>query len=50
MMQQGIDMLMVNSAVKVGSQGSKSIDWSSYPQDANESQASLGKPTFNEGF
>ena len=30
MMQQGIDMLMVNSAVKVGSQGSKAIDWNSY--------------------
>ena len=51
MLSQGIDMLMVNSAVKVGSQGSKPINWDSFAKDPNEAQASLGtKLTFDDGF
>jgi len=47
MMSQGIDMLMVNSAVKVGSQGSKPIEWNNFAQTQEDSNT---KPTFDEGF
>ncbi len=59
MRQQGIDMLLVNSAVKVGSEGSKSIDWGAYRQDgdpANEDNFNGDianqdwKPSFEKGF
>lgn len=60
MKEQDIDMLLVNSAVKVGSQGSKSIEWSKYREDTdptNENNFSdqgldgmQWKPTFQEAF
>lgn len=37
MKEQKIDMLLVNSAVKVGSQGSKPINWSEFRQDEDPS-------------
>ena len=37
---QNVDMIMINSAVKVGSQGSTDIIWEDYDQD--------GKPDFND--
>lgn len=45
MMEQGIDMLMMSSAVKVGGQGSKSIDWNAYSQEEGD-----GKPEFSTSF
>ena len=60
MKEQGIDMLLVNSAVKVGSQGSKPINWSEFREDSNEQNANnffedgmnglSWKPTFKESF
>lgn len=47
MKSQGIDMLMVNSAVKVGSQGSKPIEWNTYAQNQEEYST---KPSFDESF
>ena len=35
MQEQGIDMLLVKSAVKVGGEGAKDIIWSDYRQDAD---------------
>lgn len=35
MRQQGIDVLKVNSAIKVGSQGSKPVTWNDYRQNAD---------------
>ena len=35
MQEQGIDMLLVKSAVKVGGEGAKDIVWSDYRQDAD---------------
>lgn len=37
MKRQGIDMLMVKSAVKVGGQYSKPVNWDDYAQDGDES-------------
>ena len=45
MMEQGIDMLMMSSAVKVGGQGSKAIDWNAYSQKEGD-----GKPEFSTTF
>lgn len=59
MKQQGVDMLLINSAVKVGSQESKPIVWSDYREDedpANENnfKGDIGqqdwKPVFQESF
>jgi hypothetical protein len=60
MKEQGIDMLLINSAVKVGSQGSKPINWSEFREDSNEQNANnffedginglSWKPTFKESF
>lgn len=59
MKQQGIDMLMVKSAVKVGGQYSKPINWDDYMQDGDESNPinHVGnninnplKPAFDESF
>ena len=59
MKRQGIDMLMVKSAVKVGGQYSKPINWDDYAQDGDESNPlnHVGgninnplKPTFDESF
>ena len=45
MKQQGIDMLMVDSAVKLGGQGSKDINWDSYSQKEGD-----GKQVFSDSF
>ena len=37
MMQQGVDMLMVDSAVKLGGQYSKPLDWDGFMQSGDES-------------
>ena len=58
MKEQKIDMLLVNSAVKVGSQGSKPINWSDYREDDNkfnpnnyvDGKFNKSKPTFSEAF
>lgn len=60
MKEQGIDMLLINSAVKVGSQGSKPIVWSEFREDDNvENENNFTdrgidgmswKPTFKESF
>ena len=59
MKQQGIDVLAVNSAVKVGSQGSKDVKWSDFREDndpTNENNfiGDIGqqnwKPVFEESF
>ena len=60
MRQQGIDVLAVNSAVKLGSQGSKPVNWSDYRIDndpTNEDNfvnGDLGsqnwKPVFEDSF
>lgn len=59
MYQQGIDMLLFDSAVKVGGQGSKPVIWDNFRQTADESDPqnhidgdinSPLKPTFDEGF
>lgn len=60
MKEQGIDMLLINSAVKVGSQGSKPINWSEFREDSDEQNANnffedgmnglSWKPTFKESF
>ena len=59
MKEQEIDMLMVDSAVKVGSQGSKDINWDSFMHSSDESDPTnhIGndinnplKPTFDESF
>lgn len=60
MKEQGVDMLLVNSAVKVGSQGSKPINWSDFREDTNEQNpnnfyedaenGTSWKPTFKESF
>jgi len=60
MKEQGIDMLLINSAVKVGSQGSKPINWSEYREDSNPENANnffedaengtSWKPVFKEAF
>ena len=60
MKKQGIDMLLVNSAVKVGSEGSKSIDWSDFRENDDEQNennffednenGTSWKPTFEEAF
>ena len=60
MKEQGIDMLLVNSAVKVGSQGSKPINWAEFREDDNAENENnfvdngidgmSWKPTFKEAF
>lgn len=59
MNEQGIDMLLVDSAVKVGSQGSRNINWDSYRQseDENDPVNHVGedinaplKPIFEDSF
>ena len=60
MKEQGIDMLLINSAVKVGSQGSKPIVWSEFREDDNAENANnfsdqgidgwSWKPTFKDSF
>lgn len=45
MKDQGIDMLMIDSAVKLGGQGSKSINWGSYSQQEGDD-----KPIFKDSF
>lgn len=59
MYQQGIDMLLFDSAVKVGGQGSVPVIWDNFRQTADESDPqnhingdinSPLKPTFDEGF
>lgn len=45
MKQQGIDMLFMDSAVKVGGQGSKAINWDNYSTKEGD-----GKPEFSEAF
>lgn len=59
MKEQNIDMLLVNSAVKVGSEGSKPITWSDYRQDGDPSNESNfngdianqdWKPMFKDAF
>lgn len=45
LIEQGIDMLLMDSAVKLGGQGSKAIDWQAYSQ--NEAD---GKPEFSKTF
>lgn len=42
MKQQGVDMLLIHSAVKVGSQGAQDINWDDWSQSEND-----GKPQFN---
>lgn len=59
MKEQGIDMLLVNSAVKVGSEGSKPINWNDYrqtddPSDENNFNGDISnqdwKPMFKDAF
>ena len=60
MKKQGIDMLLINSAVKVGSEGSKAINWSEFRENDDErnennffednENGTSWKPTFDEGF
>lgn len=59
MRQQGIDMLLVNSAVKVGSEGSKPVEWDNYRQDSDPSNENNfngdianqdWKPAFEDAF
>lgn len=59
MQEQGIDMLLVKSAVKVGGEGAKDIVWSDYRQDADPSNEDNfkgdianqdWKPVFKEAF
>lgn len=59
MKSQSIDMLMINSAVKVGSQGSKPIVWDDFSVDnsdedynftTNENGERVRKPDFNDSF
>lgn len=59
MKNQGIDMLMVDSAVKVGGQGSQQINWDDFMQTADEKDPQNHinndinqplKPNFNEDF
>ena len=59
MKEQGVDMLLVNSAVKVGSEGSKPINWSDYrqtddPSDENNFKGDIAnqdwKPMFKDAF
>lgn len=59
MKSQGIDMLMVDSAVKVGGQSSKEINWDNYAKSSdikdpsNHIENNLNnplKPTFDESF
>lgn len=58
MKEQKIDMLLINSAVKVGSQGSKPINWSDYREDDNkfnpnnyiDGKFNKSKPIFAEAF
>ena len=45
MKDQGIDMLMINSAVKLGSQGSKELNFDNYKQKESDN-----KPEFGENF
>jgi hypothetical protein len=45
MKKQGVDMLMINSAVKLGSQGSKDVDFDKYKQEESDN-----KPEFGEDF
>lgn len=57
---QGVDMLMINSAVKVGSEGSTEIDWNVYrqtndPNDPNNYTKDANgntvlKPLFSDGY
>lgn len=60
MKQQGIDVLAINSAVKLGSEGSKPVNWSDFREDndpSNENNFKDGdvanqnwKPLFEEAF
>lgn len=59
MREQGIDMLLVNSAVKLGSEGSKSLNWSEFREDEDPSNENNfkgdiagqdWKPVFSEAF
>lgn len=59
MQEQGIDMLLVKSAVKVGGEGAKDINWSDYREDAdpaneNNFKGDIAnqdwKPIFKESF
>ena len=60
MKEQGVDMLLINSAVKVGSEGSKSINWSEYRENDDPSNSNnfyedsengvSWKSTFKEAF
>lgn len=59
MQQQGIDMLMVDSAVKLGGQGSKAVVWDNFMRSSDESDPvnhidndinNPLKPSFDEGF
>lgn len=59
MKEQGVDMLLINSAVKVGSEGSKPINWSDYrqtedPSDENNFRGDIAnqdwKPMFKDAF
>jgi hypothetical protein len=59
MKEQGVDMLLINSAVKVGSEGSKPINWSDYrqtedPSDENNFKGDIAnqdwKPMFKDAF
>ena len=59
MKKEGVHMLMINSAVKVGSQGSKPMDMTSFREDNNPSnEANFNgevegqdwKPSFEDSF
>jgi len=57
MQQQGVDMLMMNSAVKVGGQGSQNVNWDNYMSSSDETDPNNHidgdiknplKPTFDD--